>query len=69
AWALGRRSSATPALRPVFERARSGAKTAVRRLSPLAFPAVAHAALAGKSGSSELAKRLVVTLAVVRGRI
>jgi hypothetical protein len=38
-------------------------------LSVAAFPAAAHAALAGQSGGSELAKRLRITLAVARGRI
>lgn len=69
AWALGRRSAQAPPLRPVFERARNAARAAVRRLPPQAFPAAAHAALAGRSGGSELAKRLVVTFAVARGRI
>ena len=69
AWALGRRAAEAPALRPVFERARTAARTAVRKLAPQAFPAVAHAALAGRTGGSGLARRLIVTLAVARGRI
>lgn len=69
AWALGRRARAAPALRPVFERALQGARAAVKRLSPAAFPAAAHATLAGRPDQSELAKRLRVTWAVARGRI
>lgn len=69
AWALGRRAAEAPALRPVFERALAGARTAVKSLAPAAFPAAAHAVLAGRPRSSELAKRLRVTLAVARGRI
>lgn len=69
AWALGRKAAEAPALRPVFERALKGARTAVGALSPAAFPAVAHATLAGRPAASELAKRLRVTWAVARGRI
>jgi hypothetical protein len=53
----------------VFDRALSAAKAAVKGLSAQAFPAAAHATLAGRPGGSELAKRLRVTLAVARGRI
>lgn len=69
AWALGRRARAAPALRPVFERAMTGARAAVKRLSPAAFPAAAHATLAGRPEQSELARRLRITWAVARGRI
>lgn len=44
------------------------ARAAARRVSAAAFPAVAHAALAGRSGS-EFAKRLRLTWAVARGRV
>jgi phytoene synthase len=44
------------------------ARAAARRVSTAAFPAVAHAALAGRSGS-ELARRLRLTWAVARGRL
>jgi phytoene synthase len=69
AWALGRRAAIVPALRPAFERTRQAAREAVKRLRPGAFPAAAHAALAGGTAGSEFAKRLKVTLAVARGRI
>ncbi|MDB5494747.1 MAG: crtB [Phenylobacterium sp.] len=63
AWALGRRSD-------VALKAELGeARRAARRLSAQAFPAAAHAALAGHPARSELAKRLRVTWAVARGRI
>lgn len=44
------------------------ARAAARRISPAAFPAVAHAALAGRR-RSELANRLRLTWAVATGRI
>lgn len=69
AWALGRRAAEAPALKPVFERARTAARAAVKRLPADAFPAVAHAALAGRPAGSALARRLIVTFAVARGRI
>jgi 15-cis-phytoene synthase len=67
AWALGRHRQAarSAAFPPLLEQARA----AVRRLSVAAFPAVAHAALAGRPDGSELSKRLRLTLAVARGRI
>ena len=68
-WALGRRSAQAPGLRPAFEALRDEARRSARTLSVAAFPAVAHAALAGSPGGSELAKRLRITLAVARGRI
>lgn len=43
-------------------------RSAARRVSAAAFPAVAHAALAGRSGG-ELARRLRLTWAVARGRV
>jgi len=43
-------------------------RAAARRISITAFPAVAHAALAGGSGG-ELARRLRLTWAVARGRL
>jgi phytoene synthase len=63
AWALGRRSD--PALKSELALARQ----AVRRLSPQAFPAGAHAALAGRTTGSELANRLRLTWSVARGRV
>jgi phytoene synthase len=69
AWALGRRLASAPDLRPVFAGALARARVEVGRLSPQAFPAVAHAALAGRPGGGELARRLRVTWAVARGRI
>jgi phytoene synthase len=68
-WSLGRRAAAAPGLKPAFDELRAEARLAVRRLGVAAFPAVAHAALAGAPGGSELAKRLRITLAVARGRI
>jgi phytoene synthase len=68
-WALGRRAVQAPGLKPAFDALRAEARQAARSLSVAAFPAVAHAALAGQPGGSELAKRLRVTLAVARGRI
>ncbi len=59
-WTLRRRGAADPALEQT-------ARTDVRRLSPAAFPAVAHAVLT--DGRSELTRRLRVIWAVARGRI
>lgn len=69
AWALGRRLDVAPDLAPVFEATRQRARREVRRLTPQAFPAVAHAALVGRPGRGEVSRRLRVTWAVVRGRI
>ncbi len=69
AWALGRRLGRDEGLRPAFDRLLGAARSAARGLSVAAFPAVAHAALAGRPEASELRKRLRVTLAVARGRI
>src|SRR5262249_42063983 len=69
AWTLGRRVAAAPELRPVLAGALHRARSEVRRLSPQAFPAVAHAALATHPGGGEFARRLKVTWAVARGRI
>jgi phytoene synthase len=68
-WALGRRLPEQPALRPAFERVLTTAKTAVRMIGIAAFPAVAHAVLAGRPNPSEFAKRWRLTLAVARGKI
>jgi len=62
AWALFRK--ALP-----FGPELDSAKAAVRRLSPAAFPAVAHATLASKPPRTELGKRVRITLSVARGRI
>jgi phytoene synthase len=69
AWALGRRLPKAPELAPAFAAARRRARGEVGRLSHRAFPAVAHAALAGHPGGGEFARRLRVTWAVARGRI
>jgi phytoene synthase len=68
-WALGRRLPEQPELRPAFERVLTTAKTAVRMIGFAAFPAVAHAVLAGRPNPSEFAKRWRLTLAVARGKI
>ena len=69
AWALGRKAAEAPVFRPVFEKALTAARSAVRRLAPETFPAAAHATLAGRSKGGELARRLRLTWAVARGRI
>lgn len=69
AWALGRKAAEAPVFRPTFEKALAAARTAVRHLGHEAFPAVAHAALAGRPKGSEVVRRLRVTWAVARGRI
>jgi phytoene synthase len=63
AWSLDRRPDAASGAEL------TAARRAVRRLSAQAFPAIAHAALAGRRGRSDLARRLRVTLAVARGRL
>ncbi|HEY0646366.1 squalene/phytoene synthase family protein [Phenylobacterium sp.] len=62
-WALGRRE---PAL---IARLAAPARAEAKMLSPGAFPAVAHAALALHPAGSEFGKRLRLTWAVARGRI
>ena len=69
AWALGKRLAGTPDLRPTFLKVIHAARSASRSLSVAAFPAVAHAALAGRPASNDFARRLRLTLAVARGRI
>jgi phytoene synthase len=69
AWAIGHRLADQPELRPAFDKVLTAAKTAVRQLSPDAFPAVAHAVLAARPNPSEFAKRWRLTLAVARGKI
>jgi len=73
AWALARRVPAQDALRPAFERTLAEARSAVRALSPPAFPAVAHAALARERARGAevgpLAGRLRLIFAVARGRL
>jgi phytoene synthase len=64
-WSLGLRDPSTTQ----FRLNRIAGRLGTRGLSPAAFPAVAHAALAGRRGGSELGKRLRVTLAVALGRI
>lgn len=69
AWILGRRAVEAPNLTPIFDRTLATARTAARRLSVAAFPAVAHVALAARSPKSEVAKRMRLTLAVATGRL
>jgi phytoene synthase len=58
-----------PQLRPTFLKVIHAARSASRALSVPAFPAVAHAALAGRPSNSDFARRLRLTIAVARGRI
>jgi len=69
AWALGKRLAAEPSLRPVFLKVIHAARSASRNLSVAAFPAVAHAALAGRPSQNDFARRLRLTIAVARGKI
>jgi phytoene synthase len=69
AWALGKRLTDTPDLRPTFLKVIHAARSASRALSVTAFPAVAHAALAGRPSTNDFARRLRLTIAVARGRI
>lgn len=69
AWALSYRVREAPVLDTAFRQTLGAARTAVRHLGAAAFPAVAHVALATRAESSDIAKRLWLTLAVARGRI
>jgi len=69
AWALGKRLADNPDLRPTFLKVIHAARSASRALSVTAFPAVAHAALAGRPASNDFARRLRLTVAVARGKI
>ena len=69
AWALGKRLTTDPDLRPTFLKVIHAARSASRSLSVAAFPAIAHAALAGRPSTNDFARRLRLTLAVARGRI
>ena len=69
AWALGKRLDADPDLRPTFLRVIHAARSASRALSVAAFPAVAHAALAGRPSTNDFARRLRLTISVARGRV
>jgi phytoene synthase len=69
AWALGKRLADSPDLRPTFLKVIHAARSASRNLSVAAFPAVAHAALAGRPASNDFARRLRLTIAVARGKI
>jgi phytoene synthase len=69
AWSLGKRLEADPGLRPTFLRVIHAARSASRALSVAAFPAVAHAALAGRPSNSDFARRLRLTIAVARGKV
>jgi phytoene synthase len=69
AWSLGKRLEADPGLRPTFLRVIHAARSASRALSVAAFPAVAHAALAGRPAKNDFARRLRLTIAVARGKV
>ncbi|WP_372786823.1 squalene/phytoene synthase family protein [Phenylobacterium sp.] len=69
AWSLGKRLADNPDLRPTFLKVIHAARSASRNLSVAAFPAVAHAALAGRPAQNDFARRLRLTVAVARGRI
>ena len=69
AWSLGKRLANSPELRPTFLKVIHAARSASRNLSVAAFPAVAHAALAGRPAQNDFARRLRLTIAVARGRI
>ena len=69
AWALGKRLPENPDLRPTFLKVIHAARSASRALSIAAFPAVAHAALAGRPARNDFARRLRLTIAVARGKI
>jgi phytoene synthase len=69
AWALGKRLADRPELRPTFLRVIHAARGASHALSVAAFPAVAHAALAGRPSMNDFSRRLRLTVAVARGKI
>jgi phytoene synthase len=69
AWALGKRLADNPDLRPTFLKVIHAARSASRNLSVAAFPAVAHAVLAGRPARNDFARRLRLTIAVARGKI
>jgi phytoene synthase len=69
AWSLGKRLADNPDLRPTFLKVIHAARSASRNLSVAAFPAVAHAALAGRPAKNDFARRLRLTIAVARGKI
>jgi len=69
AWALGKRLADHPELRPTFLRVIHAARGASHALSVAAFPAVAHAALAGRPSKNDFSRRLRLTVAVARGKI
>jgi 15-cis-phytoene synthase len=69
AWSLGKRLADHPELRPTFLKVIHAARSASRNLSVAAFPAVAHAALAGRPATNDFARRLRLTIAVARGKI
>jgi phytoene synthase len=68
-WAMDKRFGREPALAPALHRLLTAARSASRALSPAAFPAIAHATLAGRPEATELRARWRITLAVARGRI
>lgn len=68
AWSFGKRLPQDPQLRPTFLKVIHAARSASRNLSVAAFPAVAHAALAGRPAQNDFARRLRLTIAVARER-
>jgi len=68
AWALAGRAADAPRLAGISTKTLGGARQAARALSAAAFPAAAHAALAGRR-RSPVADRLRMLVAVARGRI
>jgi 15-cis-phytoene synthase len=69
AWALGHRLGPSPDLRGAFDAQLALARSDARHLAAAAFPAVAHAVLAGGRPRGDLARRLRLTLAVALGRL
>jgi phytoene synthase len=69
AWTLARRLQAQPELAPVVEDLLRQARPEVGSLTAEAFPAVAHAALVRRPARGDLARRLLITWAVLLGRI
>ena len=69
AWVFSMRFRDDGAKRPALDHLIVAARSASRSLSVEAFPAVAHATLAGRPAMSDLSKRLRLILAVGRGRL
>jgi phytoene synthase len=73
AWALSWRLAAGQELRPAFDDSLAAARSAARRLSAAAFPAVAHAVFAADRvrgvTRSAFSTRMRLMVAVARGRL